>query len=466
MSEFKTTNGALQFEPTDECLTLFSRIGSMRNASPNSIKKMFEEAFESNPELATQISYWARAAREGSGERSTFYTILDEIVKTSPDFVSDNAITLAELGYYKDLLRYFNIQGVVSAFAHSIQEKDRLACKWAPRKGENAKLLRDELGFTNKQYRVWLKENSETVEQQLSSKKIEEINYSSVPGTAMRKYMRTFNTKDEERFKAWKEDKTTKASVSATYPHEILSCDDEALADKQWNNLQDFMADSEENILPMIDVSGSMFGLPLTIAIGLGMYLSERNKGSFKNRYLTFSESPELKGLVGDSVAERMGNISQDKWGMNTDFEKAYQLILDLAIEFKVPQEKMPTMLLVLSDMQFDESQRGSYSSDSMPHYSWMEESFETAGYKFPKLVFWNLDGDTPIGQPVQSEQSGVAMVSGFSPKIMTAVLNASEFNPMDVMFEALKPIELDYTNLNEELKIKYEEEEYEEEYY
>ena len=466
MSEFKTTNGALQFEPTDECLTLFSRIGSMRNASPNSIKKMFEEAFESNPELATQISYWARAAREGSGERSTFYTILDEIVKTSPDFVSDNAITLAELGYYKDLLRYFNIQGVVSAFAHSIQQKDRLACKWAPRKGENAKLLRDELGFTNKQYRVWIKENSETVEQQLSSKKIEEINYSSVPGTAMRKYMRTFNKKDEKRFQEWKEDKTTKASVSATYPHEILSVDDSDLADKLWDNLPDFMENSDENILPMIDVSGSMFGLPLTVALGLGMYLSERCKGSFKNKYLTFSESPELKRLVGDNVAERMGNISKDDWGMNTNFEKAYQLILDLAIQFKVPQDKMPTMLLVLSDMQFDESQRGMYSSDSQPHFSWMEEEFEKAGYKFPKLVFWNLNGDVPVGQPVMTEQSGAAMVSGFSPKIMTAVLNADEFNPMEVMLEALKPIELDYTNLNDKLKIKYEEEEYEEEYY
>ena len=462
MKELRTTNGALQYEPTDECLTLFSRIGSMRNASPNSIKKMFEEAFESNPELATQISYWARAAREGSGERNTFYTILDEIVKTSPDFVSDNAITLAELGYYKDLLRYFNIRGVVSAFAQSIKGKDRLACKWAPRKGENAKLLRDELGFTNKQYRVWLKENSETVEQKLSSKKIDEIEYSSVPGTAMRKYMRTFNKKDEERFKAWKEDKTTKASVSATYPHEILSCEDESLADKMWDNLQDFMADSEENILPMIDVSGSMWGLPLSIAIGLGMYLSERNKGSFKNRYLTFSETPELKGLVGKSVMERMGNISKDHWGMNTDFEKAYQLILDLAIEFKVPQEKMPTMLLVLSDMQFDESQQSS-SNNFNTHFSWMEEEFEKAGYKFPKLVFWNLNGDTPIGQPVQTEQSGVAMVSGFSPKIMTAVLNASEFNPLDVMMEALKPIELDYTNLKDELVIEYVEHEYDE---
>ena len=39
----------------------------------------------------------------------------------------------------------------------------------------------------------------------------------------------------------------------------------------------------------MIDVSGSMLGQPL--AISLGMYLSERTKGEFKDLFLTFSEN-------------------------------------------------------------------------------------------------------------------------------------------------------------------------------
>ena len=47
-------------------------------------------------------------------------------------------------------------------------------------------------------------------------------------------------------------------------------------------------------------------------------------------------------------------------------------------------------------------------------------------------------------------------MVSGFSPSIMKAVLNAEEFNPIDVMLEALEPIKLDYTNLEHRLKINY----------
>ena len=50
-------------------------------------------------------------------------------------------------------------------------------------------------------------------------------------------------------------------------------------------------------------------------------------------------------------------------------------------------------------------------------------------------------------------------MVCGFSPSIMKAVLDCDDFTPMNVMMEALKPIELDYTNLSEVLEIDYQQE-------
>jgi hypothetical protein len=98
--------------------------------------------------------------------------------------------------------------------------------------------------------------------------------------------------------------------------------------------------------------------------------------------------------------------------------------------------------------MQFDESQN-SYRGQFKTHFSHMEEEFEKAGYDFPKIVFWNLD--THFGTPAECSDDSVAMVSGYSPSIMKAVLNAEEFNPISVMMEALKDIELDYTNLPEE---------------
>ena len=135
MNYTTTTNGAITNSTSGkECLDLFQRIGNMRHLDRLHILEDFQTAFKDDKELATQILFWARAARIGSGERKTFHTILSEIGKTSPEFISDNAKTIADLGYWKDLIDYLNIPKVVSTFAQAIKDKDRLACKWAPRK--------------------------------------------------------------------------------------------------------------------------------------------------------------------------------------------------------------------------------------------------------------------------------------------------------------------------------------------
>ena len=448
-----TTNGAKQHSTSnDVCVDLFSKIGSMRHWERRDILHYFEEAFEHNPELTARITYWARAARAGSGERKTFYIILDEIARTSPDFISDNARTLAQLGYWKDLIGYCDIPGVLSAFAQAIKDGDRLANKWAPRKGEVAKQLRDELGYTNKEYRKWLKKHSDTVETKMSNKLWDDIKYSSVPGSAMRRYSRAYDRNDSRRFEDWKTDDTTKTSVSATYPHQIFGVmdKDEKLAEKMWRDLPDFI-DTEETILPMIDTSGSMFGMPLQVAISLGMYLAERNKSQFINTFLTFSENPQLvrvPSTPGVSLADKFVSINQSDWGMNTNFEKAYKTILDLATRYDVDPDSMPSMLLCLSDMQFDDS------GNHKLHLENIKYEYKAHGYEMPKLVFWDLCAQP--GQPAECSDENVAMISGFSPAIMKAVLNAEEFNPIDVMLEALEPIQLDYTNLKPELEIDY----------
>jgi hypothetical protein len=135
---------------------------------------------------------------------------------------------------------------------------------------------------------------------------------------------------------------------------------------------------------------------------------------------------------------------------MNTDFEKAYMHILRLAKKHNVMKDSMPSMLLVLSDMQFDESQsRG--SGQFQTHFSHMQDEYEKAGYKLPKIVFWNLD--CHYGTPAECSDDSVAMVSGYSPSIMKAILNAEDFNPMSVMLEALAGIELDNKNLPTQFK-------------
>ena len=63
---------------------------------------------------------------------------------------------------------------------------------------------------------------------------------------------------------------------------------------------------------------------------------------------------------------------------------------------------------------------------------------FRENGYNnFPEIVFWNLWNSKAT--PVPSDQSGVALVSGFSKNLVKLFLeNGGIINPVAVMYEAI----------------------------
>ena len=203
----------------------------------------------------------------------------------------------------------------------------------------------------------------------------------------------------------------------------------------QWNALPNYMGD--QRVLPMVDVSGSMgvsvsgaTATAMDVAISLGMYISDKNSGVFKDVILTFSANPELMKLKGN-VIEKYSQLKQADWDMNTDIARAFDKVLSVAVGNKVAHEDMPEYIMILSDMQFD--QCANYSGMEM-----IEAKYQQAGYNVPKIVFWNLRGYDNV--PVRSDSHGTAMISGFSPAILEAVLSneLDEFTPEGVMFKAI----------------------------
>lgn len=458
-----TENNDVQYRNSgNDCLDLFYSIGAMRNVPTEAILKKFKDSYSDNKELTMKILFWARSARNGAGERRVFKEVIDCLLQKEPKFVYDNLEAIVEHGYFKDLLNWFDHDPVVEFFSQHILDKDGLACKWAPRKGPKARQLRDSLRMTNKEYRQHIKNYSATVEQCMSANNWKAIKYPSVPGKAMRKYSRAFENRDHERYTEFVTNDNVKASVSASYPHEVLNLvlsksDQLGLAEKQWSNLPNYIGEGTR-ILPMVDTSGSMAGLPLLVALSLGLYISEKNKGQFENTFLTFSRDPELVTVEGD-LLQKFRTAAQSNWDMNTDFEKAYKKILSIAKTFNLTQDQMPTMLLVLSDMQFDESYSNHqwYESDSTrkPAIEEIRSEFEYHDYEMPKLVFWNLRESRCAGSPAQCNDEGVALVSGFSPVLMKAILKNEHFNPVEIMKEAVRKIHVNTNNLpsNEEFK-------------
>jgi hypothetical protein len=118
---------------------------------------------------------------------------------------------------------------------------------------------------------------------------------------------------------------------------------------------------------------------------------------------------------------------------MSTNLHAAMKKILDVAVKGDVPQSDMPAMLLILSDMQFNACARYDDSAMEM-----IERKYADAGYTVPQVVFWNLNSKD--NAPVKADKTGAALVSGFSPSIMKALLSAdlSEFTPEGIMLKTV----------------------------
>jgi hypothetical protein len=213
------------------------------------------------------------------------------------------------------------------------------------------------------------------------------------------------------------------------------------LIQAQWDALPNYLGDA--NILPLVDVSGSMMcpaggsgsksGVTcLDVAVSLGLYLADKNTGKFKDTFLTFSSNPELLTLKGN-INEKINQMVKSKWEMSTNLHAAFKKILDVALKGGVPASEMPEMILILSDMQFNQCTKYDDSAIEM-----IARKYAEAGYAMPKVVFWNLNARG--NAPVKFDKSGTAMVSGFSPAIVKPLLSGDmeNFTPEAVMLKTI----------------------------
>ena len=317
-----------------------------------------------------------------------------------------------------------------------------LIFKYFPRKGPWFVGMHKFLNLTPKAFRKLLASESNTVEQKLCANKVEAINYGHVPSVAMNNYKHLFMMKDSERFNSYVSDVQegkNKINASVLFPHQVLNSmewgkDGINAAQVQWDALPNYMEGSSERILPVCDVSGSMSGLPMEVCIALGMYISERNESIFKDAFITFSESPAMQYVQGDNLFERFNSLARSEWGMSTNLQATFDLVLDSAVREKIPASQMPTKLLILSDMEFDSIDRSGTGSN-LDH---IRTKYSDAGYTMPEIIFWNLNGR--VGNvPATNADKNIGLVSGFSPSILKSILQGKVETPEELMLKTVE---------------------------
>lgn len=441
----------------NDCVNLFFQIGAMRGQDKNRVINTFVKAYEEDALTAMKILFWVRDVRGGAGERQIFKDIVNYLASSRTESMRKNLNLISEFGRWDDLLSLVGTpleNDALSLISDALKNGDGLAAKWMPRPNVNnrekkrqAGALRKFLKLTPGAYRKMLAELSKTVEQLMCANEFGKINYSHVPSKAMSDYMRAFGRNDGLRFTSYLESVQkgdVKINAGAVYPYDIvknLKYGSSNGADAQWNALPNYLTDNNERFLPVVDVSGSMecpAGNNATVtcmdvAISLGLYISERNEGAFKDSFITFSNSPTLQVLKG-TLSQRYSQLSNAQWDMSTNVEKVFTVILNSAVSNDVPESEMPTMIIILSDMEFNQGTRDNWNKSAQEIF---ESKYAEAGYKMPKIVYWNIQSRNN-NFPVQFNKEGVALVSGFSPSLLTSVLSGKDLTPYSMMMDVI----------------------------
>lgn len=470
-----TENGAVAYKSTfNACLDAFGSLGAMRRCNDTAIVSTFENAFNEDKVLAMRMLFWLRDIRGGIGERRAFRIILKWLVERHPEYVLKNLHNILEYGRGDDYLCLLDTQlrNEVATYLKNVVEHDlnnlpfkhiTLTGKWLPSINTSsaetkryANILAKAWGWSPRRYRrtlSTLRRYLDITETKMSAQEWKSIDYEKVPAKAAMNYSDAFFKHDEFGYTCYLQKIASgevKTKSETLYPSEIvhrimssrkrISVKDVIYYDALWNNLPNYFEKApDESSICVVDVSGSMSGEPMEVAVALGMYCADKCRGPFHNKFITFSSKPQLVEIKGDNLVDKVNNISRADWGANTDIEAVFNLILATAIQNNCKQEDLPNKLYIISDMQFDEASGGGSYYDYR-HYSWvqnaksmsfmqrMRQRYAEAGYEMPALVYWNVRASTCGMFQETRDGENIAMVSGYSAKLFESVIEGTTY--------------------------------------
>lgn len=486
-----TENGAIGYEHTKSALVDINfKVPSFRKASVSDIYAEFKSAFLENELLAFKWLFYLRDVRGGLGERRAFRAIITALTNEYPEKMAKLISLIPEYGRYDDLYVLFGtkVEKNVLSYIWEQIEKDRelqkegkpisLLAKWLPSENTSsdvtkayAKLIRKYKNVSSKEYRKYLssaRSYLKIVEKDMSANKWNEINYEAVPSKANVIYRNAFLKHDCDRRRAYLaalEKGEAKINANTLYPYDIIHNyidhrsawnvkvnDLDASLESLWKALPNTVKNGENTIV-VADGSGSMTSTisnsgvtALEVANSLAIYFAERCSGEFKNKYITFSSRPKLVNLNGKSLKDNLEIALKHNECANTDIEKVFNLILKTAVTNNLSQEEIPQNILIVSDMEFD-SATYNYGSANVDEklFAKISREYAEAGYKLPRLVFWNVNSRTNT-IPVTQNELGVILIGGFSVNLFNMVLN-NETDPYNALVaelnkERYKPVE------------------------
>ena len=475
-----TENGAVAYKTTfRKVYDMFAFAGAYRTRTDEDCILLFKNALEEDIILALKCLFYIRDIRGGQGERRFFRVCFKWLAQEYPELARRNLIHLAEYGRYDDL--YCVVGTVIENDMFEIIKNQlridldslkagantsvSLLAKWL--KSENASSYetkqlanrtREYLGLTHKAYRQILsalRTRINIVEKLMSENRWEEIEFDKIPSKAGLIYRNAFAHRDviAAKYAKFMADKNTKINTGALYPYEIVRSvtekfsrwdehiilsdimekEERDMLNKAWAQQKDYINGAVCPVMAVVDTSGSMRGLPLDVAISLGMYSAERLGGPFKNSFISFSAVPRFVEVEGVDFVDKVRRIWESNVCENTNLTAVFDLLRKCALDPSIDNNDLPKTLVVISDMEIDRQSCWRSDDIRMTEMQKIRSQWNALGLEMPHLVYWNVDARNNV---ILDDDENTTFVSGCSPVIFESIISGK--SGQDLMMDKL----------------------------
>lgn len=442
--------GATNASSLNPCLDFFA-LGASKRKDPMAAARLFRKAYDKDKLTALRTLFYIRDVREGQGERDIFRVCMEELAAFDIDTANKMLKYIPEYGRWDDLLYHRAGNPVAVKLVKEQLLKDArtdtpsLLGKWMPSENASSETTRKAalnwakaLNVKPSQYRKILsklRKKIDVLERKMSSKKWMDIKYENVPSQAFRKHTKAFDRNDHERYQEFigavnkGEKKVNTSTVTTAEVIQNVRNGDNDSANAIWKSLDNLVPEDLSAIV-VADVSGSMYGRPMDISTSLALYFAERNKGLFANKFMTFSDRPRLVDVVGDTLTEKLYNISTADWNGSTNIEATFDALLSAASHTS-DRSTIPKVVFIISDMEFNScASNADETAFENARRKWAEE-----GLELPTLVFWNVDARSN-NVPVTKFDKNVMLISGSSQNAFRMAFEGK--TPEDLMNEVV----------------------------
>lgn len=428
--------------------------------------------------------------QSGQGARDEAFKRLLWIAKEHPSDFYNNIWALPLVGSWKDVwtLMFYDIkeelnvidkkaifelieQGLlcnthndlVKKYLPRIKSQSKCTTDWTRTTNELAKEFASFVHLSYKEYnKMKSSGNAHTFQKLICSRNYDKLVWNHIPGRALNllvsgKFLSNHNLK--ENYTQWimsqpvakftgyvfelaKQLRNARGSRSWGRRNVEIPIELKHTLDAQFNGLvEQARADGNitENVWCCLDTSGSMNqqvkGLKdiycSDIASSLAVFFASLNTGAFHNKVIMFDNVSTPHDMVGESFCDRIINLPSVGCG-GTNFQSAVDEIIKIRQQHpEIPLEDYCTTVLVVSDMEFDPSNRGWWSSPREQTETNFEYSKNALKTVFPsdfvdnmKFIWWDCVARHGVNHfEGDSLTPGCHFFSGFDGSIINIIL-------------------------------------------